>query len=186
MEYILDSPAAVLRTVVVGIPAYLALVAILRFSGKRTLSQMNAFDFIVTIALGSTLATILVSPQTSLAQGVVALLVLVGLQYVITWTSFRWKSVARLAKSEPAALVYRGQMLPDAMRRERVLATEIEVAVRQSGLGRVADADLVVLETDGTLSVLANLEHAGDAISAVTGVPDQQQQSARGREERHD
>lgn len=186
MEYILDNPAAVLRTVVVGIPAYLALVAILRLSGKRTLSQMNAFDFIVTVALGSTLATILLSPETSLVQGVAALLVLVGLQYAITWTSFRWKSVARLAKSEPAALVYRGQLLRDAMRRERVLETEIEAAVRESGLGRVADADLVVLETDGTLSVLAKFEHVGEAISGVIGVPDQQQYSARGREEQRD
>lgn len=176
MNFFLDDPAPVIRTIVVGIPAYLALIAALRVSGKRTLSQMNAFDFIVTVALGSTLATILLSSETSLAQGIAALLLLVGLQYAITWSSLRSRTVARLAKSEPTALVYHGQLLEDAMRRERVLEAEVRAAVRERGLGRVEEADLVVLETDGTLSVVANFEHAGQAVTGVTGVPEQRQQ----------
>ena len=57
------------RTALIGTLAYLALVLLLRVSGKRTLSQMNAFDFIVTVALGSTLATVLLSSSVSLARG---------------------------------------------------------------------------------------------------------------------
>lgn len=68
------------RIVVVGVLAYAALVIFLRFSGKRTLSKMNAFDLIVTVALGSTLATILLSKDVALAEGLLALLLLIALQ----------------------------------------------------------------------------------------------------------
>jgi uncharacterized membrane protein YcaP (DUF421 family) len=84
---------ALLRILVVGISAYLCLILLLRISGKRTLSKMNAFDFVVTVALGSTLATVLLSKEVTLAQGVLAFAVLIGAQYAVTWTSVRWQWV---------------------------------------------------------------------------------------------
>jgi uncharacterized membrane protein YcaP (DUF421 family) len=158
VRFLIDDPAAVARTIVVGVLAYAALVAILRVSGKRTLSQMNAFDFIVTVALGSTLATILISRDTSLVQGVVAFLVLIGLQFAITWSSVRSATVARLAKSEPRALVWQGQILSDAMRRERVVEAELHAAVRTQGIAALDKVDLVVLETDGSFTVIPTVD----------------------------
>lgn len=163
MSFLIGDPETTVRTVVVGVLAYLALVAILRVSGKRTLAQMNAFDFVVTVALGSTLATILLSRDVALVQGVLAFLVLVGMQFAITWTSLRSSSVAHLAKSEPAALVYRGQVLEAAMRRERVLGAELEASLREHGISRVEDVDLVVLETDGTFSVVTTVASESSA-----------------------
>jgi uncharacterized membrane protein YcaP (DUF421 family) len=64
---------SLLRTLVVGVLAYVALVVFLRISGKRTLSKMNAFDLIVTVALGSTLATVTLSKEVALADGALAL-----------------------------------------------------------------------------------------------------------------
>ena len=75
------------RIVLVGGLTYVALVLLLRISGKRTLSKMNAFDLVVTIAIGSTLATVLLSRDVALAEGVVAFAVLIGFQFVITWLS---------------------------------------------------------------------------------------------------
>ncbi len=154
--------AAVMRTVVLGVLAYFALVAMLRVSGKRTLSQLNAFDLVVTVALGSTLATVLLSEEVGLLQGMAAFLVLIVLQFVITWTSLRSKTVARLAKSEPTVLVYRGELLGQALRRERLLPAEIRAALREHRLARIEEADLVVLETDGTISVVPRLEAGAD------------------------
>jgi uncharacterized membrane protein YcaP (DUF421 family) len=158
MTFLVGDAEGTVRTVVVGILAYVALVAILRVSGKRTLSKMNAFDLVVTVALGSTLATILLSRDVPLTDGVIAFLVLVGMQFLITWSSVRWRWAAQLAKSEPRALVYQGRVLDDALRDERVVRRELEAAVRQQGLVRPEDADLVVLETDGTFSVIATLD----------------------------
>lgn len=61
------------RTLLVGVLAYVALILLLRLSGKRTLAKLNAFDLVVTVAIGSTLATILLSESVALAEGVVAL-----------------------------------------------------------------------------------------------------------------
>lgn len=72
-----------LRVLVVGTLAYIVLLVSLRISGKRALSQMNAFDLVVTVALGSTLATVLLSSDVSLAEGILALSLLIGLQYAI-------------------------------------------------------------------------------------------------------
>jgi uncharacterized membrane protein YcaP (DUF421 family) len=77
------------RVLLVGTLAYAALVLLLRISGKRTLSKLNAFDLVVTVALGSTLATVLLSKSVALAEGVLALCLLVSLQYAIAWLSVR-------------------------------------------------------------------------------------------------
>ena len=114
-----DGWLGLVRVLVVGTCAYLALVALLRISGKRTLAKLNAFDFVVTVALGSTLATVLLSSTVALAEGVAALVLLVGLQYVVAWASTRSRRVEQFVKSEPA-LVYHDGFLPAAMRRERV------------------------------------------------------------------
>ena len=174
MTYLVGDPGLLVRTVVVGILAYLALVTVLRVSGKRTLSQFNAFDFVVTVALGSTLATILLARDVSLLQGVLAFLVLVGMQFAITWSSLRSARVRELSKSEPAALVYRGRLLPDAMHRERVLASEVHAALRAHGMGAVSEADLVILETDGTVTVVGRLPEDASAPDAVAALlPDE-------------
>jgi uncharacterized membrane protein YcaP (DUF421 family) len=180
MSTFIGDPVALLRTVVVGTLAYLALVAVLRMSGKRTLSQFNAFDFVVTVALGSTLATILLSRDVALLQGVLAFLVLVGMQFAITWTSQRSGRVREISKSAPTALIYRGQMLPDVMRRERVLASEVHAALRAHGLHSVGEADLVVLETDGTVTVVERLGDAPRTADAVAHlVPEDPSRNAR-------
>lgn len=57
----------ILKILLTGAFAYIAIIIVLRLSGKRTLSQMNAFDFIITVALGSTLATAMLSKDTPLA-----------------------------------------------------------------------------------------------------------------------
>lgn len=143
------------RVVIVGTSAYGALIALLRISGKRTLAKLNAFDFIVTIALGSTLATVLLSSSVALAEGIAALALLVGLQYLVAWGSTRSRRVERLVKSEPT-LVYRDAFLFGAMRRERVTPDELRQAARTQGHADLEEVAAIVLETDGTLSVLTD------------------------------
>ena len=150
------------RVLVVGTAAYVALVAILRVSGKRTLSKLNAFDFVVTVALGSTLATILLSKDVALAEGVTALALLVLLQLIITWLSVRSNAFQELVKAEPTLLVHKGSVLSGAMRRERVTREELLAAIRADGKGRIEEVTAVVLETDGTLSIITGTESLGD------------------------
>ena len=158
------------RTVVVGALAYLALVALLRTSGKRTLAKMNAFDFVVTVALGSTLATILLSKDVALAEGVLALAVLIGLQFAISWLSVRFSLVSRLVKSEPTLVLYGGRLLPGKLRQERVTEEEVRAAVRAQGVGSLADVAGVVLETDGSFTVVSRTgDGSAPSLAGVQG-----------------
>src|SRR5690606_21597072 len=151
---------SLVRTLVVGVLAYIVLVVFLRVSGKRTLSKMNAFDFIVTVALGSTLATVLLNKDVALAEGALAFALLLGLQFAVTWTSVRARWVRRTVTGEPSMLLYQGQFLPVAMRALRVTEDEVRAAVRAAGLAALQDAEAVVLETDGSLSVVRRSDGA--------------------------
>ncbi|MCU0490177.1 MAG: DUF421 domain-containing protein [Chloroflexaceae bacterium] len=166
--------AGPLRTLVVGVLAYLALVLLLRISGKRTLSKMNAFDLVVTVALGSTLATILLSKDVALVEGLTALGLLIGLQFIIAWLSVRSPLVGKLVKSEPRLLVYQGTLLHDAMRAERVVAAEIEAAVREQGQGGLGEVAAVVLETDGSFTIIPQRD--GQLLHVLQGVKGPQRQ----------
>jgi uncharacterized membrane protein YcaP (DUF421 family) len=73
-----DSWESILRVICISPLAYFAMVLLLRISGKRTLSKMNAFDFVVTVALGSILATVALNQNISLANGVTAILLFIG------------------------------------------------------------------------------------------------------------
>ncbi|TKA94364.1 DUF421 domain-containing protein [Cereibacter changlensis] len=150
-----DSWRGLARVVIVGLAAYGALILMLRASGKRTLSKMNAFDLVVTVALGSTLATVLLNRSVPLAEGVLALALLVYLQYAITWASVRSERFQSLIKSEPSLLVHDGAYLDQALKRQRVTREEVQAALRESGKTDLAGIASVVLETDGTLSVIA-------------------------------
>lgn len=149
-----DSWPGLLRVLVVGTAAYGALIVMLRASGKRTLSKMNAFDLVVTVALGSTLATVLLNVTVPLAEGVLALALLVYLQFAITWLSVRSPRFRNLIKGEPTLLVHDGQYLHSALVRQRVTQEEIDAALRDSGKSDLAQVKSVVLETDGSMTVI--------------------------------
>jgi len=167
---------SIFRTLIISVLAYAGLILMLRISGKRTLSKMNAFDLIVTVALGSTLATVLLTKSVALADGLLAFALLIGLQFSITWLSVRSQTVSRLVKANPTLLVYQGQFLHDAMRAERVTEGEILTSLRERGIGTLSEAAAVVLENDGTLNALAQAPQG--AQSALSNVPGTDKHSA--------
>ncbi|CAN5622532.1 DUF421 domain-containing protein [soil metagenome] len=152
-----DSWSGLLRIPLAAVLSYFWLLIFLRISGNRTLSKMNAFDFVVTVALGSTLATVIISKEVPLAEGALALALLVGLQYLITWLSVRWKSFEDLVKSSPRLLFRRGEFLHEAMKIARVTEGEVRTAIRSKGNTPLREVAAVVLETDGSLSVLTEI-----------------------------
>lgn len=155
------------RTLVVGFFAYAALVLILRISGKRTLSKMNAFDLIVTVALGSTLATILLNKNVALVEGISAFFILIALQYLVAWLSIRSDGFRKLIKSDPKLLFYQGKYLKENIIKERVLEVEILQAARSSGIDSMHQVEAVVLETDGSISVIKKSDSETNTLASV-------------------
>ncbi|WP_370331692.1 DUF421 domain-containing protein [Mycolicibacterium hippocampi] len=165
-----DEWADVARVLLVGAAAYFTLIVVLRISGKRTLAKLNAFDLVVTVAVGSTLATILLNSDVSFAEGAAAFALLAALQFLAATVSSRVKAGRSVLTARPTVLVSQGVLLDGALRRQRVSVDEIHQAIRSSGQGDISQIAAVVLETDGSLSVIGG-DKVGD-WSALEGLSD--------------
>lgn len=123
-----DDWQALLRVVCIGTAAFAILIFMLRISGKPTLSKMNAFDLVITVALGSTFATVLLGATVPFAEGILALALLICLQYAITWLSARSVRFQNPIKSEPTLLVHESRYLEVALRQQRVTGRTADAA----------------------------------------------------------
>jgi uncharacterized membrane protein YcaP (DUF421 family) len=165
------------RTLLVGSLAYILLLLTLRISGKRTIARMNIYDFIVSVAIGSTLATSLLSRGVVLAEALTAFVVLAGMQFLVSIAEIRSHRVAKLINGEPALLVHRGELLHSTMLGERITEQEVMAAIRSKGFSQLHEVEALVLETDGTFSAIQR--PAAGPSSALTGVPGYEEESRR-------
>lgn len=158
------------RILLVGSLGYLALVLLIRLSGRRTLARMRAFDFVITVALGAAFGRILTARQVALAEAVTAFALLVALQWLVATAQQRWPGFRRAITAPPALLYFRGDFLRDAMQRERISETELDGVARKNGVGSLAEVEAIVLEPDGRFAVIPT-SSAGDG-AAVTELLD--------------
>lgn len=158
------------RTALIALLSYLSLLIMLRIVGSRTLSQLNAFDLIVTVALGSTLASAILTKNVPLADGVLGLAMLIGLQWSISKLSIRFKTFQNVIKTEPRLLYFKGKYLEKALKQCRISKEEILQVIRATGAAQLEEADAVVLETNGKFSVIKKNEANGrSALKNVEG-----------------
>ena len=151
-----------MRILVVGLPVYVALVIMLRLIGTRSLSKMNAFDVVVTIALGSALASSIMTEDLAGLVALGSITLLLGVQFIVAALAVRMQVVERLTKASPKLLLVRGEYLEKEMRTARIAKAAIRGAVRGHGYGQLSEVAAVILETDGSLSVIP-VGRLGDA-----------------------
>lgn len=156
---------------ITGAAIYILLVAMLRLSGKRTLAKFNAFDFVVTVAIGSMVANTILDEDTSLVEGATGIVVLLVAQMIVSLLVTHSPSARRLIKSRPRLLFYQGAFLRKNLVLERIAVEEIRQEVRDSGFARMDDVLAVILESDGTLSVIPAGDYDAplDALATVHG-----------------
>lgn len=158
----------IVRIFIVGVLGYVTLIVILRISGKRALAKMNAFDMVVTVALGSILAGAFVNEEVALLTVVTIFAVLLGLQYVVSFGTQRLKWFEKLVKADPTLLVIRGEMVDKAMDKERIPEAEVLQAARSAGFPNLGDVAAMILETDGSFSVIGS--SGAENIPTLTNV----------------
>ena len=156
--------------VATAIGAYLWLILVLRVSGKRSLAKLNAFDFAITVAFGSALAAVILNSDVGLVRGATALAMLALLQYALSKLSMHSKWLRRLVRSTPTLLLEDGRKLREAMHHERVTEDELAEAVRKQGFGSLDQVGAVVLETDGSFSVLEKSDCGIDLLESVNRI----------------
>lgn len=171
-----DGWVPLIRIVVVGTLSYIAVVALLRYFGKRALTKMNAFDMVVTVAVGSSFASAVMTKNISLADGVVAFILLLVLQRLFASLSIHLGWFGRYLKAQPLLIVYRGKILWDQAKKEQLGELEILGGIRSSGTAAIEDVLAMVLEPDGNFSVIplsaAMNGKLPTALRDVAGVPE--------------
>ena len=160
------------RAVTLSVIGFLSLIALLRVSGKRTLSKLNVFDFVFVVAVGSVFAATIMEKDVTLVEGVAALATLVGMQIGLAELAARSDLFERIINGEPALLLSHGRFIPRALKRERITEEEVRAAIRAKGVTRVEDVDAVVLENDGTLTVAWTSKEPGEKTALVDAKPE--------------
>lgn len=154
------------HTLLIGSVGYLTLVILLRVTGPRTMAKMTPLDFVIAVSLGSVFGRVVTAVDVSLAQAVLALILLVVVQWVLAAARSRWKFMRRLVDSPPVLLYYDGEVQPKALRQHRLTDVDIHTAARQSGHGSLANVQAVILHQDGSLGVIG-LDSMGDGSSVL-------------------
>lgn len=163
-----DGWKSVLRIAIMCMLAYPFLIVLLRFFGKRSLSNVNIFDFVITVTYGATLGSIITSDKMSFADGVVVLFMLTLLQYIVSKLSVNSKGFADLIKSNPSFIYHDGKFYEKSMHKHRIRKDDLRGKVRQQGLSSFEQVEAIVLEGDGSLSIIKKGDtQSKDALEGV-------------------
>jgi len=143
-------PDVALRTAIV----YIFLVVAIRISGKREVGQMSVLELVVILIMSDAVQNSMVGENVSIWGGLVAVTILLTLDFALRSISLRWSRVRKAIQGEPRLLVRDGKILERALHEEDISRDEVAAAVRAHGIERVDQVALAVLETDGSISVI--------------------------------
>jgi uncharacterized membrane protein YcaP (DUF421 family) len=133
----------------------LTVVAFTRLVGLRSFSKMSAYDFAITVAFGSTLASVVLSPDRGLVDGALAFVALFVTQWIVGFVRSHFPRMQAPLDNRPLLLMHDGRMLHENMLEARVTEADLIAKLRESGVLRMSDVRAVVFETTGDVSVLA-------------------------------
>ncbi|HEX9058139.1 MAG TPA: YetF domain-containing protein [Ktedonobacterales bacterium] len=141
----------ILRCVVV----YVVLLVALRVTGKRQLGQFTPFDFAVLLIVSNAVQNAMIGPDTSLVGGILGAATLFGLNYLLSVLSARYNFLGQEVLGTPTVLIDDGHLISENLRRERVNADDVLMAMREHGVDDISKVKHAVLETDGSISIVS-------------------------------
>ncbi len=142
---------------------YLFIVLAIRLFGKRELSQLSVTDLVLILLISNAVQNAMVGPDTSLLGGIVAALTLFLINYIFKFFLFKSSVFSRWVEGESTMLIYKGEVLTNNMKREKITYSELEAVVREHGVDDIKHVKLAILEKDGNISILSE-EIAGQTL----------------------
>jgi len=143
---------------------FLTAIAGFRLSGRRTLAELSAFDFVAAVAVGAVIGRVPNSTTTSFIQGAVTLVTVLVLHNVLTRLRF-FPKVALLVDHPPRLLVRDGQIQDRWLRRCGLTRDDLFGLLRQQGVVDLAEVRYVIFEQRGKVSVVRrSTSPTGDLI----------------------
>ncbi|CAM4282154.1 DUF421 domain-containing protein [Zobellia nedashkovskayae] len=132
---------------------YITVIVMTRICGKRSFSKMSSFDFAMTVAVGSILATTILSKTVSLADGIVGIVVVYLLQMGAALAR-RNDTVKDLMDNKPLLLMDGETILEENLRKGRVAKSDLRAKLREANVTELSEVKAVIFETTGDISVL--------------------------------
>ena len=132
---------------------FLVLIGV-RLSGKREVGQMTPFDLTLLLLLSNSVQNAMTGPDTTLAGGAIAAIVLLVLNYFIADLAGTNRRFRKFIQGQPSMLIHDGQVIASHMAREHVSLDELRCAMREHGIAEFHQVAIGVLEVDGSISFL--------------------------------
>jgi len=133
---------------------YVFLIAGLRLLGKRELGQMNVFDLILLIVLGNAVQNAMMNNDNTLCGGLVAASVLLVVNRLFNFVMRRSRRVERAMVGHAVLLVNNGVEISDHLQKQGISHEQLLQALREHGMTSVSEAQMCILEVDGSISVV--------------------------------
>jgi uncharacterized membrane protein YcaP (DUF421 family) len=137
-----------------AIVLFVFLLLLMRVTGRRELSSLQPFDFILLIVVGDALQQGLTQDDYSVTGAMIAVGTIATLQVALSWIGFRMPFVRPLLEGEPIVIVQNGKMLERNLRRERVTQEEVAEEARQQQIASLEEVEWAVLEPSGQISFI--------------------------------
>ncbi len=144
------------NTIILSVLIYISIIIIVRVSGKRSLASFNAFDFLITVTIGSISASTMLSSQTKFFDGIAAIVTLIILQFIVATITAHSKTFRKIIKAEPTLLYFKGEYLTDNLRKMRISKDDVQQEVRIGAGKTIENIDAVILEANGKLSIVTS------------------------------
>jgi uncharacterized membrane protein YcaP (DUF421 family) len=134
---------------------YLFLLVLFRLTGKRTLSELSTFDFILLLIISEATQNALVDDDKSLATGMAVILTLALIELAMSYLKKRFKPLEEIMEGTPVVLVDRGKVIEEHLAKTHVSRDDILQTARQhQGVERMDQIKYAVLETSGGISII--------------------------------
>jgi uncharacterized membrane protein YcaP (DUF421 family) len=164
----------ILGILISAVVVFIVLVFYIRIMGKRSTSELNSFDWIVTVSMGSVFASTIIIKDITIFEGCISIFILLIMQYVTTKIMKKSEWFRKAVKATPHLLLFKGEFIEENLKKERILKAEIYAEIRQKGLKSIKQIYAVVLETNAKISVIPNdnFDDVGFSLSNVAGLPE--------------
>ena len=133
---------------------YLLVMVLIRVSGKRAVGQFTPFDLILLILIGNAVQNGINGGDNSLTGPAIMATTLVALNYAVAFVTSRSRAAEKIIEGVPVVLARDGHLFAGVLKRELVSDDDFTEALRMNGVADVADVQLALLETNGSISVV--------------------------------
>ena len=136
-----------------AVVVYGFLLLLLRLGGKRQMSQLSPFDFVLVLVVSNALQNSMNGGDNSLVGGMVSAAVLVAMNFGVARLARRNRRAERILEGVPRVLMHNGRIYDQVLASENISREELEAALRSAGGSDASEVHFAILETTGQISV---------------------------------